>query len=70
MTTGMDLKVERVKARLTQQQVADRTSLSRSWVAKVENDQEGAVDLDEKVVATYGAALEELGVVRHVEEAA
>jgi transcriptional regulator with XRE-family HTH domain len=37
MSTGMDFKLRRVKARRTQADVARIVRLSRSWVAKVES---------------------------------
>lgn len=42
MTTGMDLKVRRIRARVTQEQIAKHVGLSRSWVAKVERSKEVA----------------------------
>lgn len=36
MSTGMDLKVRRIRLKVTQEQVAQHVGLSRSWVAKME----------------------------------
>lgn len=38
MSKGMDLKVRRIRAKVTQKQVAASVGLSRSWVARVERD--------------------------------
>lgn len=59
MTTGMDLKLSRVAAKLRQRQIAEQSGLSRSWVAKVE----GQDSPDPKAVETYRAALRTFGVV-------
>ncbi len=52
----MDLKVRRIRARITQQQVAERVGLSRSWVAKIERQDKVAVD----VIGKYVTALDAL----------
>lgn len=64
MTTGMDLKVERVKARLSQEQIAERVGLSRSWVAKAEGYRDA---VPTTIAERYDAALRTFGVVRHKE---
>lgn len=61
MVTGMDLKVERVKARLRQHQIAERTGLSRSWVAKVEGI---TGQVPSAMSDRYDAALRTFGIVR------
>jgi transcriptional regulator with XRE-family HTH domain len=64
MTTGMNLKVARITARLTQAQVAERAGLSRSWVAKAEGFR-GEVPAD--MISKYDEALRTFGVVRQQE---
>jgi transcriptional regulator with XRE-family HTH domain len=52
----MDLKVRRIRLKVTQEQVADRLvpRMSRSWVAKVERIED---DLPAKTVARIEASL-------------
>lgn len=50
----MDLKVRRIRAKVTQQQIATRVGLSRSWVAKVERVSD---DLPRATVQVYENAL-------------
>lgn len=50
----MDLKVRRIRLKVTQEQVAQHVGLSRSWVAKVERIDD---DLPAKTVKLIDAAL-------------
>ncbi len=50
----MDLKVRRIRAKVTQEQIAKHVGLSRSWVAKVERVPD---DLPRLTVEKYDAAL-------------
>lgn len=50
----MDLKVHRIRSKVTQQQIATHLQLSRSWVAKVERVSD---DLPRETVERYLAAL-------------
>lgn len=50
----MDLKVRRIRAKVTQEQIAKHVGLSRSWVAKIERV---PGDLPHDVVVRYDAAL-------------
>lgn len=59
----MDLKVRRIRAKVTQQQIAVHVGLSRSWVAKVERVSD---DLPVVVVDKYLKALGTFADVREV----
>lgn len=50
----MDLKVRRIRSKVTQAQIAKHVGLSRSWVAKVERV---ADDLPRETVERYMVAL-------------
>ena len=50
----MDLKVRRIRAKVTQEQVGKHVGMSRSWVAKVERIED---DLPAKTVARIEASL-------------
>lgn len=57
METGMDLKVRRIRLRLTQDQVAKRLGVSRSWVARAEGDNPPSSDALQRLDAalrTFG----------------
>jgi transcriptional regulator with XRE-family HTH domain len=50
----MDLKVRRIRAKVTQEQIAKHVGLSRSWVAKIERVPD---DLPVATVTKYDNAL-------------
>jgi transcriptional regulator with XRE-family HTH domain len=58
----MDLKVRRIRAKVTQDQIAQHIGLSRSWVAKVERQENVAPEN----VAKYVEALRTFADVREV----
>lgn len=58
----MDLKVRRIRAKVTQQQIADVVGLSRSWVAKVERQE----SLPVATIERYATALRTFADVREV----
>lgn len=53
MTTGMDLKVERVKARVTAQRLARELEVSRQRISAIE----ALAVVNDDLVARYRAAL-------------
>ena len=63
MSNGMDLKVKRIRAKVTQEQLAKAADRSRSWVTKVES---GSDELPAQVVARYEAGLSKFLDVREV----
>ena len=58
----MDLKVRRIRAKVTQEQVAKHVGLSRSWVAKIERQD----NVTPEHVARYVDALRTFADVREV----
>ncbi len=62
MKTGMDLKVSRIRHKVTQAQVARVAGVSRSWVAKWER----AEEIPAHVISKYETALNTFVYVREV----
>lgn len=58
----MDLKVRRIRAKVTQEQIAHLVGMSRSWVAKVERTDEPKP----RAVNLYNLALSTFPDVREV----
>lgn len=63
MSQGFDLKVRRMRARITQKQLADALGVSRVWVSKLEIRED---PLPAQAVSKYEAALSTFEDVRRV----